>query len=65
MAERGINSIVWHHGRDRIDVIYVEGDTDRLWGSESVAVVLANNAGLTAVSAPEGTRRWVRDPDDP
>jgi len=26
---------------------------------------LANNAGLTAVSAPEGTRRWVHDPDDP
>jgi len=64
MAERNIKSIVWHEGRDRIDVIYVEGDTDRLWGSESVAVVLAKNAGLTAVPAPEGARRWARETDD-
>jgi hypothetical protein len=64
MTERDITSVVWHERHHRIDVIYVEGDSDRLWGSEAVAVVLAKNAGLSAVNAPVGTREWVRDPDE-
>jgi hypothetical protein len=63
MAERDITSVVWHERGHRIEVTYAEGDTDRLRGSEAVAVVLAKNAGLSAVAAPEGSRRWARHPD--
>ena len=63
MRDRDITSLIWHERRNRIDVFYVEGDSERMWGSEAVAVVLAKNAGLTPVTAPDGTRRWVRRPD--
>ena len=65
MADRDIVAVVWDERHHRIDVIYAEGEAERVWGSEAVAVVLAKNAGLCAVSASEGTRRWVRDPDMP
>ncbi len=63
MEERAITSVVWHERGHRIEVTYLGGDSDRLWGSEAVAVVLAKNAGLSAVPAPQGSRRWVRDPE--
>ena len=40
------------NGVYRIEVTYLGGDSDRLSGSEAVAVVLAKNAGLSAVPAP-------------
>ncbi len=60
MADRQIVSIVWHSLRRTIDVRYDNGDVDQVIGPEAIAVVLAKDAGLRLVPAPEGTRHWVR-----
>jgi hypothetical protein len=63
MTEREIASIVWHQVGDQVDLIYVEGEPDRLVGAQSVAAELAQSVGLTISSTPPGTIRWVRDPE--
>jgi len=63
MAERQIASIVWHQSGHHIEVIYVEGEPDRMVGAEQVATELAENAGLRLVSTGDGKFRWTQDPD--
>jgi len=63
MAEREIESIVWHRAQERVDVIYVEGEPDRLMGSEHVVADLARNVGLQMAPGLPGTVRWVRNPE--
>ena len=60
MAEREITSIVWRHDGERIDVIYVDGEPDRLIGTRGVAAELAESVGLTVTPTPPGVVRWVR-----
>lgn len=65
MAERKIDSIVWHRADEHVDVIYVEGEPDRLMGSEHVVTELARSVGLhIAPGVPPSTVRWVRYPDN-
>ena len=64
MSEREIASIVWHERGEQVDLIYVEGESDRLVGSRAVVTELALSAGLTTVPAPTGMIRWVRSPED-
>jgi hypothetical protein len=63
MAERDIDSIVWHQEGDQVDLHYLEGEPDRLVGAETVVAELADSVGLTIVPSPPGTIRWVRDPE--
>ena len=60
MPEREIASIVWHERGEQVDLIYVEGEPDRLVGSRAVVTELALSVGLTTVPAPAGMIRWVR-----
>jgi len=62
VAEREVASIVWHRVGHHIEVIYVEGDPDRLVGTEMNATELALKAQLHLVPTSDGTLRWVRDP---
>ncbi len=61
MAERQVASVIWHQRDHQIDVIYVEGDSGHLFGSEEVATAFAVNAGLVPALALVDTRRWVRE----
>ena len=61
MAEREIVSIVWYQEGDQVDVHYLEGEPDRLVGSETVVAQLADSVRLTIVPSPPGTIRWARD----
>ena len=64
MAEREIACVVWHQAGHRIEVIYVEGKPDHLFGSEAVASELARDTGLQLILTPDDTRRWgVRESD--
>lgn len=63
MAEREIASIVWHQHGHHIDVIYVEGEPDRITGAQIVATQLAESVGLAVVPTPPGTIRWTRHPE--
>jgi hypothetical protein len=63
MAEREIASIVWHQVGHHIDVIYVEGEPDRITGAQIVATQLAESVGLAVVPTPPGTIRWIRHPE--
>ncbi len=62
MADRDIANVVWDERRHHIEVTYVDGESERLVGSESVAFVLAKNAGLSRVSGPDDTCQWSRVP---
>jgi hypothetical protein len=62
VAEREIVSIIWHESSDQVDLIYVDGQPDRLIGARSVVTELAESVGLVNVAAPPGTLQWVRDP---
>jgi hypothetical protein len=55
-----IVDLIWHRRGDQICITYVEGHTDRMVGSETVATVLAQDAGLSPVEAINSTRRWAR-----
>jgi hypothetical protein len=63
MAAREIASIVWHQFGHHIDVIYVEGEPDRIIGAEIVATQLAESVGLATVPTAPGTIRWIRNPE--
>jgi len=60
VAEREISCVVWRHEGERIDVIYVDGEPDRLTGTRGVAAELAESVGLTVTPTPPGVERWVR-----
>ncbi len=60
MAEREIVGIVWHEADDRVDLIYGEGEADRLVGARTVVTELAESVGLTMEPGPVGTLRWGR-----
>jgi len=60
VAEREIASIVWHEAGELVDLIYAEGDPDRLVGSQDVVVELAESLDLVSVPTVPGTMRWVR-----
>jgi len=62
MAEREVANVVWHHNGHQIEVTYVEGRFDRLFGSEEVAMVLATDAGLRLTTTADDTARWAQDP---
>jgi hypothetical protein len=55
-----IVDLIWHRRGDEIRITYVEGHTDQMVGSETVATVLAKDAGLSPVEAFDNTRRWAR-----
>ena len=63
MPEREIASIVWHQAGHHIDVIYVDGDPERLVRPEMYAAELALKEKLRVVPTADGTVRWVQDPD--
>ena len=60
---RQIASVIWHQQGHHIEVIYVEGEPDRIMGAEAVAADLARSAGLTLVSTRNGVFRWLRSTD--
>ena len=59
---REIVSVVWKELGERVEMIYAEGEPDRVRGSELVAANIARGAGLTLVPSREGMSRWVKDP---
>jgi hypothetical protein len=61
MVEREIAGVVWHQRGHRIEVIYVEGAADHFVGTEAIAGVLADDAGLSLVASPVDFRRWSRN----
>ena len=63
MPEREIAGIVWHERGEQVDLIYVDGEPDRLVGSRTVVTELALSVGLTTVPAPPGMIRWVKSPE--
>jgi hypothetical protein len=63
MSDREIVSLVWHRRGLQIEVGYVEGDPEHWIGSDVVAAVLADDAGLRLMPSLDETVRWVRDPD--
>lgn len=65
MDERDIISIVWHQEDDQVDLIYAQGEPDRLVGSRTVVAELAENLGLVVVATPPGTIRWAPRPPTP
>ena len=58
-----IDHIVWNEKDLRIDVMYVKGKPDLIVATESVAAMLAEDAGLVLVDSPPGLVRWGRDPE--
>jgi hypothetical protein len=60
VAEREIVSIIWHQQGDQVDLVYLEGESDRLVGAQDVVAELARSAGLVSVPSASGTIRWVR-----
>jgi len=62
MAEREIAGVVWYQNGHQIEVTYVEGGFDRLFGSREVAMVLATDAGLRLTTTADDTARWAQDP---
>jgi hypothetical protein len=66
VVEREIAGLLWHQRGHRIEVIYVEGAADHFVGTEAIAAVLADDAGLSLVASPVDYRRWSRrGPLDP
>ncbi len=63
MAEREIVSIMWHNLGHHIEVVYLEGDPDRIIGAQIVASQLADSVGLALVPSLPGTIRWERGSD--
>jgi len=59
---REIVCVIWSEIGHAIEVIYLDAEPDHLFGSLDVAALLARDAGLEYVSAPAGTRRWLRNP---
>ena len=62
MAEREIVSIVWHESDDQVDLVYAQGEADRLVGHRIVVAELAESAGLVVVPGPPRTICWAREP---
>ena len=60
MARRQLASVVWHQRGYGIDLIYVEGESERIVGSVEVAALLAEDAGLDPVPTPDDTLRWAQ-----
>ena len=50
-----------------VDLVYDDGEPDRLVGTRAVVAELARSVGLVTVPAPPGTVRWARAPagEDP
>jgi len=64
VAEREIVSIIWHQRGDQVDLVYIEGESDRLVGAHDVVAELARSVGLISVPSASGTIRWVRPTDE-
>ena len=62
MAERERTGVVWREDTHQIEVSYRDGASDQLIGSETVAAVLAADAGLDHVKAGDGIWSWVKPP---
>lgn len=60
MIDREIAGVVWHQRGHRIEVIYVEGTSDHLVGTEAIAALLADDAGLALIDSPIESLRWTR-----
>jgi hypothetical protein len=65
MDEREITSVVWYQEDDQVDLIYAEGEPDRLVGTRTVVAELAENLGLVVVATPPGTIRWGQPSQTP
>jgi hypothetical protein len=63
VAEREIAIIEWREDGEVIDLVYSEGEPDRLVGTRAVVAELARSVGLVTVPAPSGTVRWARPPE--
>lgn len=61
--EREIVRVVWKELGNRIEVIYADGESDRVRASQLVAADIAKDAGLTVVPTRDGMARWVKDPE--
>ena len=57
---RELTSLVWHAVGDRIDLIYDDGQTGQMTGSQEVALAVAHSAGLRVVDSGDGTIRWAK-----
>lgn len=55
-----IDHIVWHEGQQRLEVGYVDRESDLIVADRLVATKLAEDAGLFLVPAPPGMVVWVR-----
>ena len=58
---REIVGIVWYSYRpDWYELVYADGDSERIPGTQVDAAELANAAGMTLVPTRDGTVRWDR-----
>jgi len=62
VTDREITGIVWYEAGEVVDLVYLDGEPDRLVGTRAVVAELARSVGLVIVPAPPGTIRWARLP---
>jgi len=60
MLKNEVASVVWHRQGHRIEVNYVEGDTDYMEGDELVVSQRAENEGLWLTLTADDMLQWVR-----
>ena len=60
MAERKVTSIVWRQmAPNEIELVYSDGDLERIPGTHADAAQMAKTAGMKVVPTAVGTIRWV------
>ena len=62
MGEPDIDCVIWRRLGSLIEVIYADWRTIHRRGDQATAAVIAEDAGLKVVPAPDGMARWERHP---
>jgi hypothetical protein len=61
-AEHVVETVAWTHG-NHVRITYADGSSMPVIAARTVATAIAEDAGLSATPAPDGTARWARDPE--
>jgi hypothetical protein len=55
-----VDSVDWARG-NLVRITYADGSSMPVIAAQTVATVIARDAGLRVIPSPEGTVRWARD----
>ncbi len=62
MTERPIATIIWRqYAPKEIELVYVDGQEERVPGTHADAAAMAEAAGIRLVSSPLGMVKWNRE----